>query len=85
MLMDTLLIPRLILPYLDRCVMHLHVLYQERRVLDGEGEGEDDAEGEVEGGADDARRRFRDSEQDLAKGIAASLRTLVHPPISRFP
>jgi len=58
MLMDTLLIPRLILPYLDRCVMHLNNLY------DGVSPGE-------------VSSRVNKVEQELVRGIAASLRTLV--------
>ena len=75
MLMDTLLIPRLVLPYLERCVLHATILNSRAEayteMLDG-----------------DAYGTMALHNPQLVKGIAASLRTLViasfRAPTSQF-
>lgn len=66
MLMDTLLIPRFILPYLDRCVVELHA--QEEEAAGGAGLGSTEEKGDDVAGS---------SMAELVRGISASLRTLV--------
>jgi hypothetical protein len=65
MLMETLLIPRLILPYLDRCIMAVKILNSRaeayKKMLDG----------------DDHTAEMALKDNQLAKGIVASLRTLI--------
>lgn len=67
MLMETLLIPRLILPYLDRCVIHATILNSRAEayadLLSEEG--------------DHAVAEMALHNPNLVKGIAASLRTLI--------
>lgn len=66
MLMETLLIPRLILPYLDRCVIHATILNSRAEAyadLLEEGDG--------------AVAEMALHNPNLVKGIAASLRTLI--------
>lgn len=64
MLMDTLLIPRLILPYLDRCVLHATILNSRAEAYSDILEGDRIAEMALHC-------------PQLVKGIAASLRTLI--------
>lgn len=65
MLVETLLIPRLILPYLDRCVLHA-------KILNSRAEAYADM---LEGDQDVAEMALHNPQ--LVKGIAASLRTLI--------
>jgi len=64
MLMDTLLIPRLIIPYLDRCVIHARILNSRAELFTDLLEGDRIAEMTLHN-------------PQLVKGIAASLRTLI--------
>lgn len=64
MLMDTLLIPRLILPYLDRCIEHAMILNQRAEAYSDMLEGDQVA-------------LLAMHQPQLVKGIAASLRTLI--------
>ncbi|CAM9297046.1 unnamed protein product [Ectocarpus sp. 4 AP-2014] len=82
MLSDTLLVPRLVLPYLDQCVRQARLLCHRR----GPSKNSQSANGWVdegtsaigqEEGEDDCRRRKAGVEAALAQGIASSLRTLV--------
>ncbi len=76
MLMETLLIPRLVLPYLDRCVIHATILNTRaeayRDMLDG----------------DAAVAEMALHNPNLVKGVAASLRTLIiasfRAPVTQF-
>lgn len=70
MLVDTMLIPRLILPYLDKCVQH-SVILNKRAAAYSEALRKPSGES-----GDDVAAIALDSPQ-LVKGIAASLRTLV--------
>jgi len=65
MLVETLLIPRLILPYLDRCVLHA-------KILNSRAEAYADM---LEGDQEVAEMALHNPQ--LVKGIAASLRTLI--------
>jgi hypothetical protein len=65
MLVETLLIPRLILPYLDRCVLHA-------KILNSRAEAYADM---LEGDEEVAQMALHNPQ--LVKGIAASLRTLI--------
>lgn len=71
MLVDTMLIPRLILPYLDKCVQHSVILNKRAAAFS---EALKQPVGESE---DDAVAAFALDSPQLVKGIAASLRTLV--------
>ena len=64
MLVETLLIPRLILPYLDRCVLHAKILNSRAEAYADMLEGDRIAEMALHN-------------PQLVKGIAASLRTLI--------
>eukprot|EP00605_Chrysophyceae_sp_TOSAG23-4_P001862 GSChrysophyteH1.ASY1.ANO1.2054.1 assembled CDS len=64
MLVETLLIPRLILPYLDRCVLHAKILNSRAEAYADMLEGDQVAEMALHN-------------PQLVKGIAASLRTLI--------
>jgi hypothetical protein len=64
MLMETLLIPRLVLPYLDRCVLHATILNSRAEAYSDVPEGE-------------AMSQMALHNPQLVKGIAASLRTLI--------
>lgn len=64
MLMETLLIPRLVLPYLDRCVIHATILNTRAEAYADMLEGDCVAEMALHN-------------PQLVKGIAASLRTLI--------
>lgn len=64
MLVETLLIPRLVLPYLDRCVTHATILNQRAEAYSDMLEGDVIAEMALHN-------------PQLVKGIAASLRTLI--------
>eukprot|EP00598_Pedospumella_elongata_P004268 CAMPEP_0184977100 /NCGR_PEP_ID=MMETSP1098-20130426/7851_1 /TAXON_ID=89044 /ORGANISM="Spumella elongata, Strain CCAP 955/1" /LENGTH=765 /DNA_ID=CAMNT_0027500049 /DNA_START=110 /DNA_END=2407 /DNA_ORIENTATION=- len=64
MLMETLLIPRLVLPYLDRCVIHATILNTRAEAYSDMLEGDCVAEMALHN-------------PQLVKGIAASLRTLI--------
>jgi hypothetical protein len=67
MLVDTLLIPRLILPYLNCCVIHASILNKRC----------DDYGNILEGGADKAIAEMALESPNLVKGMAASIRTLI--------
>ena len=90
MLMDTLLIPRLILPYLDRCIAHASILNKRAQdyhsILGSGGTGGEDGDGDARsesksGGIDqdpgDGIALLALHQPQLVKGIAASLRTLI--------
>lgn len=64
LLMETMLIPRLILPYLDRCVIQATILNTRAEAYKDMLEG-------------DAVAEMALHNPDLVKGIAASLRTLI--------
>ena len=64
MLVETLLIPRLVLPYLDRCVLHATILNSRAEAYSDMLEGDRIAEMALHN-------------PQLVKGIAASLRTLI--------
>jgi hypothetical protein len=64
LLMETLLIPRLVLPYLDRCVIHATILNTRAEAYSDMLEGDCVAEMALHN-------------PNLVKGIAASLRTLI--------
>lgn len=64
MLMETLLIPRLVLPYLDRCVIHATILNTRAEAYADMLEGDCVAEMALHN-------------PQLVKGISSSLRTLV--------
>ena len=72
MLVDTMLIPRLILPYLDKCVKHAAILNKRAAAY-----SEALKSGREPSSADDAVASFALDQPQLVKGIAASLRTLV--------
>jgi hypothetical protein len=72
MLVDTMLIPRLILPYLDKCVKHAAILNKRAAAY-----SEALKNGREPSAADDAVASFALDQPQLVKGIAASLRTLV--------
>lgn len=82
MLMDTLLIPRLILPYMDRCITHASIL--NKRANDyssilGDEEADGAASDSKSGGvsAEDGIALMALHQPQLVKGLAASLRTLI--------
>ena len=88
MLVDTLLIPRLILPYLDRCIAHASILNkraQDYHTILGGGSGsagEEDTRSESKSGGvemdpGDGIALLALHQPQLVKGIAASLRTLI--------
>lgn len=82
LLMETLLIPRLILPYLDRCVIHATILNtraEAYRSLLGD-DNESDSKGvdsKQQGNDDAAVAEMALHNPNLVKGMAASLRTLI--------
>ena len=65
-----MLIPRLILPYLDKCVQHCVILNKRAAAYS-------EALRQPSGGVDDDVTAMALDSQQLVKGIAASLRTLV--------
>jgi hypothetical protein len=78
MLVDTMLIPRLILPYLDKCVQHASLLNRRAKAYSealGAPGGAVSAEEQSE--LDRAVASFALDQPQLVKGIAASLRTLI--------
>jgi hypothetical protein len=75
MLVDTMLIPRLILPYLDKCVQHASLLNRRAKAYSDALGAPESAEEQSE--VDRAVASFALDQPQLVKGIAASLRTLI--------
>jgi len=79
MLADTLLVPRLILPYLDRCIYHTNLLNRRAETYNRAlSMGEDKDDGPLPDPEDiEAVSNLALDHPALVQGIAASLRTLV--------
>mmetsp|Transcript_23568 Transcript_23568/g.30565 ORF Transcript_23568/g.30565 Transcript_23568/m.30565 type:complete len:728 (-) Transcript_23568:351-2534(-) len=79
MLADTLLVPRLILPYLDRCIYHTNLLNKRAETYNralSMGEGKDDSAAPDPEDIETVANLALDHPA-LVQGIASSLRTLV--------
>jgi len=76
MLMDTLLIPRMILPYMDRCITHASIL--NKRANDYSNIlGDEGAASDSKSASEDGIALMALHQPQLVKGLAASLRTLI--------